>query len=155
MGGDFAPDAAVRAAAALSRNTDIRVLLAGDERILEPALAAQGADAARVEILHAPDAIAMDEHPARRGPAPRHLARARDRRRRRGSRPGARLGGQHRCAAALRRARHPAPARRAPHRLRRGLPDAARARTTRIPSRCSSTSARTCTARPRICSTSR
>ena len=64
MGGDFAPDAAVRAAASLSRNTDIRVLLAGDARILEPALAAQNADAARVEILHAQGAIAMDEHPA-------------------------------------------------------------------------------------------
>jgi glycerol-3-phosphate acyltransferase PlsX len=64
MGGDFAPDAAVRATAALSRNTDIRVLLAGDARILEPALVALGADAARVEILHASDAIAMDEHPA-------------------------------------------------------------------------------------------
>jgi glycerol-3-phosphate acyltransferase PlsX len=64
MGGDFAPDAAVRAAASLSRNTDIRVLLAGDERILEPALAAQNADAARIEILHAPAAVAMDEHPA-------------------------------------------------------------------------------------------
>jgi glycerol-3-phosphate acyltransferase PlsX len=54
----------VRAAASLSRNTDIRVLLVGDARTLEPALARSGADAARIEVLHAPDAVAMDEHPA-------------------------------------------------------------------------------------------
>jgi glycerol-3-phosphate acyltransferase PlsX len=77
MGGDFAPDAAVRAAAGLSRSTDIRVLLAGDARVLEPALAAQNADAARIEILHAADAVAMDEHPAAAAQRPdTSLARA-------------------------------------------------------------------------------
>jgi glycerol-3-phosphate acyltransferase PlsX len=40
------------------------VLIAGDARVLEPALAALDANAARIEILHAPDAVAMDEHPA-------------------------------------------------------------------------------------------
>src|SRR5512147_2696112 len=64
MGGDHAPGAPLRAAAALSRTTDIRLLLAGDRAVLEPALAQLGADAARVEILHAPDAVPMDEHPA-------------------------------------------------------------------------------------------
>jgi glycerol-3-phosphate acyltransferase PlsX len=64
MGGDFAPDAPLRAAASLSRSTDIRVLLVGDARRLEPALAGLGANAARIEVLHAPDAVAMDEHPA-------------------------------------------------------------------------------------------
>jgi glycerol-3-phosphate acyltransferase PlsX len=63
MGGDQAPEAPLRAAAALSRSTDIRLLLAGDAARLEPALARLDADARRIEILHAVDAVAMDEHP--------------------------------------------------------------------------------------------
>ncbi|RIK91929.1 MAG: phosphate acyltransferase PlsX, partial [Proteobacteria bacterium] len=63
MGGDAAPAAPLAAAAALSRSTDIRLLLAGDRALLEPELARLGAHVARVEILHAPDAVPMDEHP--------------------------------------------------------------------------------------------
>jgi glycerol-3-phosphate acyltransferase PlsX len=63
MGGDHAPEAPLRAAAALSRSTDIQLLVAGDVARIEPLLARFGADAARVEILHATDCIAMDEHP--------------------------------------------------------------------------------------------
>jgi glycerol-3-phosphate acyltransferase PlsX len=64
MGGDCAPGAPLRAAAALSRRTDIRLLLVGDVRRLEPALARLGADPGRVEIAHAPEAVGMDEEPA-------------------------------------------------------------------------------------------
>ncbi len=127
MGGDFAPDAALRAATTLSRRTDIRVLLAGDERVL----AAGARRAGRRRGARRDPARAGRRRdgraPGRRRAAHRHLARARDRCRRRRARAGARLGGQHRSAAALRGARHPAPARRAPHRLRGGLPDAAAA----------------------------
>ena len=64
MGGDHAPEAPLRAAAALTRATGIRVLVAGDAARIEARLGALGADANRVEILHAPGAVGMDEHPA-------------------------------------------------------------------------------------------
>jgi phosphate acyltransferase len=63
MGGDHAPEAPLRAAAALSRRTDIRLLLVGDAARLEPALARLGADARRLEVLHAPGAVGMHEAP--------------------------------------------------------------------------------------------
>lgn len=70
MGGDRAPHAPLAAAATLSRETDIRLLLCGDVARLEPALAQLDVAPGRVEILHAPDAIAMDESPARAGDRP-------------------------------------------------------------------------------------
>jgi glycerol-3-phosphate acyltransferase PlsX len=63
MGGDFAPEAPVAAAASLSRTTDIRLLLVGDARRLGPLLAREGADTARIEILDARDAVPMGEEP--------------------------------------------------------------------------------------------
>jgi glycerol-3-phosphate acyltransferase PlsX len=63
MGGDFAPEAPLRAAAAISRSTDIRLLLVGDAAVLEPALVRLGAERGRLELLHAPDAVPMDESP--------------------------------------------------------------------------------------------
>jgi glycerol-3-phosphate acyltransferase PlsX len=70
MGGDHAPEAPLRAAAALSRETEIRLLLFGDRARIEPALERLGADAARIEIAHAPDAIGMDEPPSSVGLRP-------------------------------------------------------------------------------------
>jgi glycerol-3-phosphate acyltransferase PlsX len=64
MGGDHAPDAPLRAAAALSRDTDIRLLLFGDAARLAPELERLRADLRRVQVVHAPDAVAMDEPPA-------------------------------------------------------------------------------------------
>lgn len=64
MGGDHAPEAPLRAAALLSRSTDIRLIVAGDAARIEPRLAALGAIGSRIEILHASDAVGMDEHPA-------------------------------------------------------------------------------------------
>jgi glycerol-3-phosphate acyltransferase PlsX len=63
MGGDHAPDVVVKAAAALSRSTRIHLLVFGDEARVAPLLARHGADAARVTLRHAPDAVPMDESP--------------------------------------------------------------------------------------------
>jgi phosphate acyltransferase len=63
MGGDHAPEAPLRAAIALARATDIGLLLVGDGARLEPALAAAGLAPGRVELLHAPDAVPMNESP--------------------------------------------------------------------------------------------
>jgi glycerol-3-phosphate acyltransferase PlsX len=63
MGGDHAPEAPLRAAATLSRETDIRLLVVGDPAQIEPALGRLGANAARIEVAAAGDAIGMDEHP--------------------------------------------------------------------------------------------
>jgi phosphate acyltransferase len=64
MGGDHAPEAPLEAAARIARGTAIRLLLVGDVARIEPALARLGAEAARIEMLHAPDAVPMDEAPA-------------------------------------------------------------------------------------------
>lgn len=63
MGGDFAPEAPASAAATLSRTTDIRLLLVGDPRQIEPLLQRHRADAARIEIVEARDAVPMGEDP--------------------------------------------------------------------------------------------
>jgi glycerol-3-phosphate acyltransferase PlsX len=63
MGGDHAPEAPLRAAAAIARATDIRLLLVGDAARLEPALARAAVEPGRVEIAHAPDAVPMHEPP--------------------------------------------------------------------------------------------
>lgn len=63
MGGDHAPGAPLRAAVALARESDIGLLLVGDAERLAPALARAGLAPGRVELLHAPDAVPMDESP--------------------------------------------------------------------------------------------
>lgn len=63
MGGDLAPEAVAEAAAAISRATRIRLLLCGDEAQLRRLLDRAGADFSRIELLHAPDVVPMDEEP--------------------------------------------------------------------------------------------
>jgi glycerol-3-phosphate acyltransferase PlsX len=63
MGGDHAPHAPLRAAAAISRATDIRLLVVGDRAVTEPFVARVGAASERIELLHAPDHVRMDESP--------------------------------------------------------------------------------------------
>jgi glycerol-3-phosphate acyltransferase PlsX len=63
MGGDFAPEAVAEAAAHVSRDTDIRLRLTGDEARIEPLLTRHGADASRVDLLSCADAVPMDEDP--------------------------------------------------------------------------------------------
>jgi len=63
MGGDRAPAVALRAAAAISRDTDIALLLVGDAARLEAEFARLAPDPERIRWLHAPDAVAMGESP--------------------------------------------------------------------------------------------
>lgn len=63
MGGDLSPDVTVAAAAQLSRGTDIRVLLVGDARRLEPLLVRAGAARERLDLRDAPDVVPMGEDP--------------------------------------------------------------------------------------------
>jgi glycerol-3-phosphate acyltransferase PlsX len=63
MGGDDAPRVTVEAAAFVSRETTIHVLLVGREDELRRELARVDHDASRIEIVEAPDVVAMDEKP--------------------------------------------------------------------------------------------
>lgn len=69
MGGDRAPEACVQAAVRVVRTTRIAVRLFGDKQRLDPLLA-RAADtagdrelASRLEVVHAPDSVRMDESP--------------------------------------------------------------------------------------------
>jgi glycerol-3-phosphate acyltransferase PlsX len=62
MGGDHAPAAIVAGSVAAARELDIPVTLVGDEAAIRRELAGLGAIPGRVSIVHAPAAVAMDEH---------------------------------------------------------------------------------------------
>jgi len=63
MGGEQAPEAAVQAVAAVSLQTDIECVLVGDAARLEKLLEATAYDAERIAIVHAPEAIGLDDEP--------------------------------------------------------------------------------------------
>jgi glycerol-3-phosphate acyltransferase PlsX len=63
MGGDFAPEVVAEAAALLSRETEIQLLLVGDEERLRPLLRQHAADFAQIDLQHAPDVVPMHESP--------------------------------------------------------------------------------------------
>ena len=64
MGGDIGLDVTVPAAADfLRRHTDVRLILAGDESRLRAALAEHTDIAAKIDICHASQVVAMDEAP--------------------------------------------------------------------------------------------
>ena len=64
FGGDHCPEAPVQGAlAALSANPELYVILTGDEEILRQQLSGKDYDAARLEIVHAPQVIGCDEKP--------------------------------------------------------------------------------------------
>lgn len=63
MGGDHAPVEPIRAAAEVSRSTQIHVVLCGDPAVIERELAAVEHVAARIEVLAASGVIGMDEKP--------------------------------------------------------------------------------------------
>jgi len=65
MGGDNAPDAEVEGAILASREYGVRVLVAGREEILIPALAQADPGDAAVEVLPASDVITMDDSAAK------------------------------------------------------------------------------------------
>ena len=64
MGSDRAPYVEVHGAVVASMSSGTEVVLVGDEQELQPALAAYRKPH-RVSIVHAPEAIRMDEHPAK------------------------------------------------------------------------------------------
>ncbi|AKU90111.1 phosphate acyltransferase PlsX [Vulgatibacter incomptus] len=64
MGGDFAPTEVVRAAARLSLESTLQVVLVGDEPILSGLLAQSRHNPERIAVHHASQAIGMGEIPA-------------------------------------------------------------------------------------------
>lgn len=63
MGGDFAPLEVVKAAAMVSRETDIEIILVGDQRQIEPLLERQEYRPETLQIHHTTQSIAMAEEP--------------------------------------------------------------------------------------------
>jgi glycerol-3-phosphate acyltransferase PlsX len=64
MGGDHAPVEIVAGALLAHRELDIEIALVGPKDLLEAELAHHGAAPAGIQIIHASEAIGMDEHPA-------------------------------------------------------------------------------------------
>ncbi len=63
MGGDLAPDEAVKGVAQVSLATDIEMLLVGDERRIQAVLEGVPYDPEHIQVLHCTDAIGMHEDP--------------------------------------------------------------------------------------------
>lgn len=62
MGGDFGPAVAVDGSVSAARELNIKSIIVGDEAVIVPKLKALGfADDARVEVVHAPEYITMDD----------------------------------------------------------------------------------------------
>lgn len=64
FGGDECPKAEVRGAIEASRR-GVKILLVGDEARLQRVLEEEGGGGSDIEIRHAPDVIAMSDHPAK------------------------------------------------------------------------------------------
>ncbi len=67
MGGDFAPLEAVKGCAAYfeNLNSDVHLVLIGDEAAITPLLAAYPLPDGKFSIVHAPELIGMHEHPTK------------------------------------------------------------------------------------------
>lgn len=67
MGGDFAPEATVDGAilAQKALKEDEKLVLIGDQAIIDDLLKKRGADPSVFEIVHAPEVIHMGDHPAK------------------------------------------------------------------------------------------
>lgn len=64
MGGDHAPAEIIAGAILARTELNIDVALVGQKEVIEAELARQGETSAAFEIIHASEAIGMDEHPA-------------------------------------------------------------------------------------------
>src|SRR5439155_13697878 len=64
MGGDHAPAAIVAGALLARRELGIEIALVGDRQIVEAELARDGVTPSGIEVVHAAEAITMEEHPA-------------------------------------------------------------------------------------------
>lgn len=67
MGGDFAPSATIKGAllALQELPKSSRIVLIGDESSIRQTLQKEGAESDSFDILHAPDVIAMGDHPTK------------------------------------------------------------------------------------------
>ena len=67
MGGDFAPEAAVKGAvmAVNELGADSHIVLFGDKEQIEAILAAENCNSDKIEIVHTTEVIEMGEHPAK------------------------------------------------------------------------------------------
>lgn len=70
MGGDFAPEAAVKGAVLAQKQisssegeTDTRIVLIGDKEAIVPILLAENSDPSAFDIVHTSEVIGMGEHP--------------------------------------------------------------------------------------------
>ncbi|MFN5306858.1 MAG: phosphate acyltransferase PlsX [Bacteroidota bacterium] len=66
-GGDFAPSSTLEGAIMASQKlpSETLLVLVGDAVLIEDGLSQRNADLSRFEVIHAPDVIAMSEHPAK------------------------------------------------------------------------------------------
>lgn len=67
MGGDFAPGVTVTGAALASKELPdgVEIYLIGDENKIKPLLEKEDYDSKKITVIHAPEEIAMGDHPAR------------------------------------------------------------------------------------------
>lgn len=68
MGGDFAPKAVISGAILAQKEFDsssIRIVLVGDEKVIQQTILEEGGNATQFDIVHAPDVIGMGEHPTK------------------------------------------------------------------------------------------
>jgi glycerol-3-phosphate acyltransferase PlsX len=63
MGGQHAPEAVVQGVADVSLHTDIECVLVGDTHRLQPMLESLAYNPEHIDIVHAPETIALDEDP--------------------------------------------------------------------------------------------
>ena len=64
MGGDRAPDAVVQGALLAAKELDAKILLVGQKEIVEGALSKESSPRSNIEVVHAGEAVAMDESPS-------------------------------------------------------------------------------------------
>lgn len=68
MGGDFAPKAVISGAILAQKefnSSSIRIVLVGDEKVIQQTILDEGGNATQFDIVHAPDVIGMGEHPTK------------------------------------------------------------------------------------------
>jgi glycerol-3-phosphate acyltransferase PlsX len=64
MGSDNCPDPDVEGAVQAARDSDDTIVLVGDEAAIRSALAKHATTGLNIEVVHAPQAVTMDDHPA-------------------------------------------------------------------------------------------
>ncbi|HRH03502.1 MAG TPA: phosphate acyltransferase PlsX [Bacteroidia bacterium] len=68
MGGDFAPKAVISGAILAQKefnSSSIRIVLVGDEQVIQQTILEEGGNSTLFDIVHAPDVIGMGEHPTK------------------------------------------------------------------------------------------